>query len=522
MLNQTWKSHVASAALAAMAFSTGCVADSDVPPDEVGNTGLELAVDIVGDTDVAGMMFELQPVSCLDGAAIPGAAPIVIVKDLEDILLPGGIPEFVDAPFDPDSRHVFADAFLVVEAGCYDVVTTPIDAEGAPSADCRPASARRVEVVESRTTEVFLINQCDATDPGAIDIGTGLNHAPELISLEFAESKFGLRCDQQTICATVLDVDGDPLDFAWNLLGDLLFEGPSVVSETANEDGSITQCVEITPLEAGRYEVLLQVFDLITVAGALVRVEDYLAAAGNPAESHAELTFPFYAADQGPDLCRGVNVGYYDMSFSQGNPNQVAPILTAGGVAVDVLALSAEELAGLDVLFVQNPSNFDFGFEYLGQLGAIEQAVAAGLVLVIHDRFVTTAETILPGGGSFEILREEFGDAANIDILDNTTLVTNGPGGVLDNGSLDGGNLSSHGFAVSGSLPGDSAQILSRANRSEIVTMCYGFGAGAVVYSTIPLDFYLDGIGPQPVSDNLRLMYAPNVVAYGLAGACAN
>jgi hypothetical protein len=521
MLNLTWKSYVASAALAAVC-TTGCNAGDGGGPDEVGSTGLELAVDIVGDTDVAGMRFELQPVSCADGSPIPGADPIVIVKDLEDILLPGGIPEFVNAPFDPDSQHVFADAFLVVDAGCYDVTTTPIDAEGAPSQDCRPASARRVEVVESRTTELFLINQCDATDPGAIDIGTGLNHAPELIALEFEESKFGLRCDEQVICATVLDVDGDPLDFAWDLLVDLPFVGPNVLSEVENADGSITQCVEITPLAAGRYEVLLRVFDLITVEGALVRVEDYLAAAGNPAESHAELTFPFYAADQGPDLCRGGNVGFYDMSFQEGNPNQVPSILTAGGAAVNVFELSAEELAGLDVLYVQNPSNGDFGFEYLSQLGAIEEAVAAGLVLVIHDRFVTTAETILPGGDGFEILREEFGDTANIDILDNTTLITSGPGGALNDASLDGGTLSSHGFAVAGSLPGDSVQILSRTNRSEIVTMCYGFGAGAVVYSTIPLDFYLDGFGPQPVSDTFRLVYAPNVVAYGLAGACAN
>ena len=210
------------------------------------------------------------------------------------------------------------------------------------------------------------------------------------------------------------------------------------------------------------------------------------------------------------------------MFFQEGDPAQVAPILTAGGAAVTVFDLSGEELAGLDVLFVQNPSNFDFGLEYLSQLGAIEEAVASGLVLVIHDRFVTTAESILPGGDGFEIVREEFGDFANIDILDNTTLVTNGPGGVLNDGSLDGGNLSSHGFAVAGSLPGDAVQILSRSNRSEIVTMCYGYGAGAVVYSTIPLDFYLEGDGPQPVSDNLRLIYAPNVVAYGLAGACAN
>src|SRR5690606_21566401 len=161
--------------------------------------------------------------------------------------------------FDPGSQHVFADAFLVVAAGCYDVTTTPLDAGGAPSEDCRPASARRVEVVERRTTEVFLINQCDAADPGAIDVGSGLNHAPELVTLVFEDSKFGLRGDDQIMCATVRNADGAPLDFVWNVLVDLPFDGPRVVSEAANDDGSITQCVEITPLEAGRYEVLLQV-----------------------------------------------------------------------------------------------------------------------------------------------------------------------------------------------------------------------------------------------------------------------
>ena len=40
--------------------------------------------------------------------------------------------------------------------------------------------------------------------------------------------------------------------------------------------------------------------------------------------------------------------------------------------------------------------------------------------------------------------------------------MTNGPGGVINNATLDGGNSSNHGFTVSGSLPGTSTQILSR------------------------------------------------------------
>jgi hypothetical protein len=215
------------------------------------------------------------------------------------------------------------------------------------------------------------------------------------------------------------------------------------------------------------------------------------------------------------------NVGYYDMSSEQGNPNQQQPIVTAGGVPVNVLGLSAAELAGLQVLFVQNPSNSSFGSEYIGQRTVIEDAVAAGMVLIIHDRLVDTANTILPGGAGFTILRD-FSDDANIDILDATTLITNGPGGVLNNTSLDNGTSSSHGFAVSGTLPGDSAKILSRTNPTQIVTMCYRFGAGAVVYSTIPLDFYLESAGASTVESSMRLIYAPNVVAYALAGACAS
>jgi hypothetical protein len=215
-----------------------------------------------------------------------------------------------------------------------------------------------------------------------------------------------------------------------------------------------------------------------------------------------------------------VNVGYYDMSAGQGAANQVASIVAAGHNPVQILDLSAAELAGIDVLYVQNPSNGDYGAEYVAQVPAIEAAVGAGLNLIIHDRYVTPAETILPGGAGFDIIRD-FTDDANIDILDDTTLVTNGPGGVLDNTSLDGGNSSSHGFAVAGSLPGDSVNILSRTASSEIVTVCYGFGGGSVTYSTIPLDFYLAGAGANPPADNFRNIYAPNVVAYGAAGACA-
>jgi|GEM_PF-2146973 hypothetical protein len=208
-----------------------------------------------------------------------------------------------------------------------------------------------------------------------------------------------------------------------------------------------------------------------------------------------------------------LNVGYYDMCDGQGDPNQVNSITIAGHTPVNLTDLSSTDLAGVDVIYVQNCSNNMYGAEYLNRLADIEAAVASGKRLIIHDRFVTDAETILPGGGSFNIVRD-FLDSRDINIRDNTTLVTNGPGGTLDDTSLDGGDHSSHGYADANSLPLNARLILTRGNPDEIVTFSYPYGAGCVVYSTIPLDFYLAGSGPNPPRDNFALIYAPNVVAY--------
>lgn len=215
-------------------------------------------------------------------------------------------------------------------------------------------------------------------------------------------------------------------------------------------------------------------------------------------------------------------VGYYRITSGAGAASQAAAITAAGQTAVNLSNLTTADLAGIDVLFIDNPSNGSYsggGGEFTGNLSAIETWVDAGGVLVFHDRYVTPAETVLPGGATFNIIRN-FSDDANINVLDATTLVTNGPGGLIDDTSLDGGASSSHGFAVAGSLPGTGALILSRGDPDEIVTFSYCYGSGGVVYSSIPLDYYLDGAGPGPVSARFRNIYAPNVVAYGAQGFC--
>tara|TARA_Y100001970_G_C14196891_1_gene838649 strand:- start:867 stop:2150 length:1284 start_codon:yes stop_codon:yes gene_type:complete len=141
---------------------------------------------------------------------------------------------------------------------------------------------------------------------------------------------------------------------------------------------------------------------------------------------------------------------------------------------------------------------------------AIEAFVAGGKVLIYHDRNVRDVETVLPGNNGITATRN-FSDSRAIDILDNSTIVTDGPGGTINDSSLDNGSSSSHGFVAAASLPGNAVKILSRTNDDEIVTFSYAHGAGHAIYSTIPLDYYLNG-GPTPLA--FKNIYTPNVIDY--------
>lgn len=216
-----------------------------------------------------------------------------------------------------------------------------------------------------------------------------------------------------------------------------------------------------------------------------------------------------------PRVAATGQVGFYDLSTGNGQAYQVPPIVAAGGTAVPIDDPSTAELTGLNVLWAHNPDNFQYGFGYLARLADIDAAVQNGMVLVLHDRLVDGASGILPGGSAFSITRD-FTEGTDVNIRDASTLVTVG----LNNTSLDGGNFSNHGFALDTSLPANAKLILTATTPSHIVTFCYPRGKGAVIYSSIPLDFYLSfdtGLPPQSALVNI---YAPNVVKYALAGAC--
>ncbi len=180
-------------------------------------------------------------------------------------------------------------------------------------------------------------------------------------------------------------------------------------------------------------------------------------------------------------------VGYYDMSLGQGGSYQVNELTGNGHTAVNITVPNAAQLAGIDTLYVTNPSNSGFGSEYLANRTAIANAVSGGMNLVIFDRTVTGANTILPGGTSISVVRNTTSGATDINIAAGAPAAFSAG---LTNASLDGGNLSSHGYVTLSSLPPGAVPLLTRANANQIVAFTYPYGSGTVFYSTIPLDFY--------------------------------
>ncbi|MBA2660786.1 MAG: hypothetical protein H0U74_00700 [Bradymonadaceae bacterium] len=270
-------------ALAACGFQP---TDTDSPPaieESRQSTGMALTMDIHGDTDVAGFRFRIK--TC-DGKLV-----VDKTKDLEDLQLPGMIPEFVDRPFDANSSHLFSDYFMVLAAGCYDVFVQPVTHKGSNSEDCSAAMAKNVHVYDGVTTEIMLISQCKGPERGALDTIAALNHPPVIKSLVHDPSKFVFECEKTKICVTASDPNNDPLQFVWKKIGNThnLHSGPTVI-ERHEQGGQVTECMRVVPLWPDNYEFKVTVYDMFrNEAGQLERAENFTGK-----DSHASLVFPLY------------------------------------------------------------------------------------------------------------------------------------------------------------------------------------------------------------------------------------
>jgi hypothetical protein len=255
-------------------------------------TGLALgvAVDTGGTTDVGTIEYKIDRVACFDGEEFE-ALSLTVNARVEPMDLP---PEFEGSPLDKDSRHPFADHFEVVPAGCYDIQATPLTPGGTVSEECAAALAQDIEVVDGETTEVFMISQCKGTATGAVDAVVAFNRPPNLVDLEYNPSKFVIKGDLTTICATAVDPNGDSIEFEWDIQAGGMCTGPDVSSSTLDGD-KVIECVQITPNEGGDYWFEVWMYDLLHGEdGQLIRIERWLSEHGYPNESHDSLRFPLY------------------------------------------------------------------------------------------------------------------------------------------------------------------------------------------------------------------------------------
>lgn len=213
-----------------------------------------------------------------------------------------------------------------------------------------------------------------------------------------------------------------------------------------------------------------------------------------------------------PGTALAGNIGYMEMCGGS-QPAHAAAITTAGHTPVAVPTPDAASLGGLSALSVTNCSNGGHSSSYTSHLAAITAAVNSGMTLILHDRRVTNAGSVLPGGATLVTVGQAFG--ASIDIPAGSPILS-GPGGTLTDASLDGGNHSTHGYTTA--LPTGGTILANTGNTAQGVTVQYPYGAGKVVYSTIPLDFYLSGSGNNPPRDNLVNIYLPNLLAASAGG----
>jgi hypothetical protein len=137
--------------------------------------------------------------------------------------------------------------------------------------------------------------------------------------------------------------------------------------------------------------------------------------------------------------------------------------------------------------------------------------------LVVHDRSINAGtSSLIPGAGSIVFA----GGVYENDLQFNNmgTSLNFGPVGALDNTTIDLGASSSHGYAQSNSLPANArVHVAHQVTLDNAVTIEYPLGSGAVIYSGIPLDFYLgQAPGTAWYRPGFSEEYRPNIIAYAL------
>jgi hypothetical protein len=202
------------------------------------------------------------------------------------------------------------------------------------------------------------------------------------------------------------------------------------------------------------------------------------------------------------------NVGYHGDNCYGADPSTI--IAAAGHTPVAVTTLDSSSLANLQGLFI-NGCTFATN-------SAVDSAVNNGMVLIWHDpNWGGQTTKSLPGGHSVPYVGG--GNTVQIDFPAGSP-VTTGPGGTIDNSSLDNGSSSNHGYVPEASLPVGSEVLATQDQAANVTTLTYTTGAGRVVFSTIPLTCYFPGgVCEGNVATAGMQAYGKNVIAWALGSS---
>ena len=204
-----------------------------------------------------------------------------------------------------------------------------------------------------------------------------------------------------------------------------------------------------------------------------------------------------------PGVSQAGNVGYTPMCWG-GDPSP--QIVAAGHTPVAIAMPNAAALAPLDALVLGGcspvPTNAD-----------VNAAVNAGMPLIVIDWSPGAGTAAgLPGAPAVTVVSSGGND---IELPAGSPIIS-GPGGTLNSTSLDNHGSSYHGYTT-GPLPAGAIALLTTADPSQATAFVYGYGAGQVAYSAMPVDASFPPNDERTGGPGMRT-YLTNLVAAAMTG----
>jgi hypothetical protein len=234
--------HKASFLLALPLFAVACEHEGERLFDRSGRTGAELTADLGADAGAEIVVHEVERVAC-EGETLEGS----FETQLE--------------------AQVGAATFVSLEAGCFAITATALDAARQPIEGCSPVTTV-VDVALGLVTSVHLLPTCGSDGDGGIDPGElGGNTCPDVTSVvQVPDIELG--CQELLVCVSAVDADGDAMVASWTALAGELPCDALVVSSSltvlASGAMQLDECVVVTAGLAGALTGALTVHASVT------------------------------------------------------------------------------------------------------------------------------------------------------------------------------------------------------------------------------------------------------------------